>query len=281
MIGSKLFSSSRIAKVTGCGIRGMKRVRSNIRVLALYTHLGMAVDALYPSLLKSIEQRFNERLETHIMRSIRSLLVKRKKMVYPEPNESTLFSLPASMSTLHSAEPLEVVVERENSVRTQPLIVSSPKSQASSSGAATTTKNLIAITPTETSNPRQMSSKCKVHETGELTQGHARSESIQSGSTSRFHRAGPLEIQIEYWARPNSDPVVSKGTPNNLAYSVKWLTGVEADMLYNHKPTSIINGESLHGESSYKLDELICIYVGARGSVLQIMLPSNGDQGNP
>jgi hypothetical protein len=56
---------------------------------------------LFPR-LQEIEQGFNRELANHIRNSLTTLLSRQQKTVYPDPHESTLLTLPVSMSTLRS-----------------------------------------------------------------------------------------------------------------------------------------------------------------------------------
>jgi hypothetical protein len=49
-----------------------------------------------------MEERFNVSLDCLVNRSLDTLLIKRKRIAYPDPNESTLLTLPHSMSTIVS-----------------------------------------------------------------------------------------------------------------------------------------------------------------------------------
>jgi hypothetical protein len=63
-----------------------------------------------------IEQNFNRELESHIRNSLATLFSRQQKTVYPDPNESTLLTLPVSVSTLRSLALTEAVIEDEKRV---------------------------------------------------------------------------------------------------------------------------------------------------------------------
>ncbi|KIM94598.1 hypothetical protein OIDMADRAFT_172370, partial [Oidiodendron maius Zn] len=54
----------------------------------------------FSSALEEREKRFNRKLAHYIRNSLTTLLLRRQKTVYPDPNESTLLTLPVSVSTL-------------------------------------------------------------------------------------------------------------------------------------------------------------------------------------
>ena len=63
--------------------------------------------------LTETERRFNNMLGTHVRSSLTTLIARRKKTIYPDPNESTLLTLPLSTSTLRSLGLLEAVIREE------------------------------------------------------------------------------------------------------------------------------------------------------------------------
>jgi len=244
---------------------------------------------LFPN-LNNIEQRFNQELENHVRNSLRTLLLRQQKTVYPDPNESTLLTLPVSGSTLRSlALPEPVIGEETEVMQPQPIndtaaenspLIPSPNSaawiEAAIAGPEQDVK--IQLSSDVTSQPvlstllghHGLTSKSTVDDNGELIQGQILSRSIEVGNTSRFYTAGSLEVQIEYPTGPGL--MISNGTPRKLAYGIEWLTVEEAERLREHQATSIIDAESLEGEISVEVDDLNCLYVTARGSLLKILL---------
>jgi hypothetical protein len=250
--------------------------------------------------LSDVEQRFNQALENHVRNSLRTLLSRQQKTVYPDPMESTLLTLPTSVSTLRSLTLSDAVTGEKREImqppppddtgtENNPLISSSPqapsvlsentpransaRTEAATAGAEKNAKihlsNDIASQPV-VSRPHGLSSESTVDDNGELTQGRMLSRSIEVDNTSRLYTAGPLEVQIEYSTGPSL--MISNSTPRKLAYGIEWLTVEEAERLQEHQATSIIDAESLEGEISHEVDDLNCLYIAARGSVLKIFL---------
>jgi hypothetical protein len=63
--------------------------------------------------LHVIEQRFNQALEEYIRNSLETLSLRRRRTLYPVPNESTLLTLRPSVSTLLSLEESGAAIEVE------------------------------------------------------------------------------------------------------------------------------------------------------------------------
>jgi len=252
---------------------------------------------LFPK-LNDVEQSFNQVLESHVRNSLRMLLSRQQKTVYPDPNESTLLTIPESVSSLRSLvlpknekEVMRPQLTNNNTtVRNSPLISSNPQTlsmsleNTSSANPATwvtagveedikiQTSNNIAsqMVPLIQSSPQWLSSKSTIDGIGELIQGQILSRSIKVGNKSRLYAAGPLEVQIEYPEEPSL--VISNSTPRKLAYGIKWLTVKEAERLKEHQANSIIDVESLEEEITYELDDLNYLYIAACGSILKILL---------
>lgn len=51
-----------------------------------------------------LQRHFNARLQAHVRSSLATLLSRRQKTSYPDPNESTLLTLPSLVSTIHTVE---------------------------------------------------------------------------------------------------------------------------------------------------------------------------------
>lgn len=58
----------------------------------------------------------------------------------------------------------------------------------------------------------------------------------------------------------------------NESPGIEWLAVKEAERLQKHQATSIIDAELLEGEISREVDDLNCLYIAARGSILKILL---------
>jgi hypothetical protein len=247
---------------------------------------------LFPN-FSYLEQRFVEVLENYSRKSLAMLLSRRRKTVYPDPNESTVLTLPFSVSTIGSLVLPDGMTKEERLM--QPQQTNSIAAQnnhslsglesmsASSESKVSMIRTEVAIAMTEgsisttsdsisstMSSSQDSSSEGAVDQTSNLIQGHAVSKSIGVGCTSQLHTTGPLKIQIEYSAEPG--PTMSRSNPRRLAYSIKWLTMKEIERLHEHQAAAIIDGESLEGESAHESDESNCLYIAGGGSILQIHL---------
>jgi hypothetical protein len=195
--------------------------------------------------LKEIEQRFNSKLANHIRNSLTTLLARRQKTVYPDPNESTLLTLPVSVSTLCSLALPEAAIKEEGEAlqpktpdRSEtegiPFILSNLKTLSESSVSIPSASpaarigdvliqpsNDIAsqtILSTLSSSGGLLSDSISL-DNYTLLQGQILSKSIKVNHASPLYTAGLLEVQIEYSTGPSR--ITPNSRPSNLSYSIE------------------------------------------------------------
>jgi hypothetical protein len=259
---------------------------------------------LYPgwrlSFSPEIEGRFNNELANYIRNSLTTLLSRQQKTVYPDPAESTLMTLPLSVSTLSSLALSESVIKNEEVLHPQSLIpsetdrphsiLSNPKASSepsertlSASPIAWTGDVLIKpsndISSQTLPSSQRLSSDSTSVDDYTLFQGQILSKGVKVNHASPLYDAGHLEVQIEYSTGPSRSTF--DGHPSHLSYNIEWLAASEAERVLEQHTSSILSAESLRGEISHNLDDLNCFYISARGSVVKIFLqPSSGVLGS-
>ncbi|KAF8851658.1 hypothetical protein BDZ45DRAFT_750438 [Acephala macrosclerotiorum] len=246
--------------------------------------------------LKETEQRFNKALANQIRKSITTLLSRQQKTVYPDPNESTLLTLPVSVSTLRSLALPEVIIKEEGEIvqpqtpdisetDKPPFILSNPKALSESSESTPSTSpttqtgdmlvqpsNVVSsqTLPSAQSLSRALSSDSISVDNYALLQGKILSKGVKANYASPLYTAGHLEVQIEYSTGPSQ--ITSDSHPRNLSYKIEWLTVDEAERALEQHASSIYSAESLEGEISLNINDLNCFYINARGSTLKVFL---------
>lgn len=237
--------------------------------------------------LNEIERRFNLETANHIRNSLMTLFSRQKKTVYPDPHESTLLTLPMSVSTIRSlvlpgAEEDEPLLPQTSSdtdkipsISTNLKATSNLSERTSSTGPATQTGSAVLqpgndITP-QTPSPRRLSSESLIVDNYTLLQGQILQKGIEANHISPLYDAGHLEVQIEYstgvsQTAPNSQP-------EKLYYSMEWLEVGEAERVLKNPSSLIITAESLEGGvSTNPRHDLNCFYITAGRSVMKIIL---------
>jgi hypothetical protein len=257
---------------------------------------------LFPK-LNDIEQRFNFVLENQVRNSLMTLLSRQRKTVYPDPNESTLLTLPKSASTIHSSVLSDVIRKEEEAVQAQPTDGTGTKnnpsrassiqtlpvmsgnilsaSSATETGAATIgVKEDLNNLPLDNSasrsvrsdahSPPDFLSKSTANDTGDLIQGMMLSRNIAVGNKSPLYAGGSLEAQIEY--PMEAGLTLSDGASKELCYDIEWVAVEEATRLKERQAASIIDAEALQGETPHELDDQNCLFLAARGVIIKIIL---------
>ncbi|KAJ4286506.1 hypothetical protein N0V90_013206 [Kalmusia sp. IMI 367209] len=249
--------------------------------------------------LNDLDLRFNLTLQDQIKDSLKVLLSRQKKTIYPDPNESTLLTLQLSASTLRTAALVEAT-EREEASANNSLadgtarrweIAISPKDRASLSSSkdiesiSSVLGSRRTVTVEEDGVPEmdlsdqhatQISSRCSpqiignkitTSDTAELIQGVPQISSIVIAREPQFHTAGALELHIEHTAGTASGAIRNN---TEIVYSIEWLSVEKAKELLSHKAATIVDVEALQCQISHELNCHGDIFIMARGAVVRI-----------
>jgi hypothetical protein len=231
-----------------------------------------------------LDLRLNSALEDQIKDSLKILLSRQKKTIYPDPNESTLLTLPLSTSTLRTSALAEATEREEASAKNSSANdiarlrehSTSPRDRKSVSlseriqGVPSVLGSRSAVTAEEDGLPKmglsdqpatQLSARCSPRTTrhkvttcdiAELIQGVTQVSSIVVAHEPQCHTAGALEIYIEYTAE-----MAALGANRNdleIVYSIEWLLVEKARELLEHKAAAVVDVEALQCETSHALD---------------------------
>lgn len=251
-----------------------------------------------------LERRFNKTLETRIRKSLATLVSRRKKTVYPYPDESTLSTLLLSQSTIRSlGAPDSIAIADDTApegaggevanVKSAALQTIGPAAEVEHDNAAQAEHdstpaaadaegdNTAAAqlqTMTITSHDASVSTSLQpallpIRTAGvgdELDQGHLTRASVEAGCTSPLYKAGSLEIHIDFsTVEPSTDPKVG---PRILTFDMSWLTVEEAENVLKRGSATVFNAELLRDETLHDLDDDKCLYISARHSVVRLSL---------
>ena len=249
--------------------------------------------------LYDLDLKFNSALENQIKDSLEILLSRHKKTVYPDPNESTLLTLPLSTSTLRTSA-LAVAAEREeasanNSPANYPgrlvehsislddraSVYSSTDVESislvlGSRSTLTAEEDRVPETGLPDQHATQLSSRCSpltnchnntTSHIAELVQGVPQVSNIVTAHEPHFHTAGPLELHIEY-----TSGTASGSNKNNaeIAYSIEWLSVEKAKELLDHQTAKVVDVELLQCQTSHELNCHNDMLIMARGAVIRI-----------
>ncbi|KAK3081601.1 hypothetical protein LTS18_004956, partial [Coniosporium uncinatum] len=235
---------------------------------------------------KTMEKRFIEVLETLVKSSLDSVLSNHKRIKYPNPNESTLLTLPASMSTVicvvehvvMEGTPVTPVVPVQNvdtesdfsHLHPQPVPMLSETTPVAKPVAASACEPLEPTTrlwSVPALDNGSISSDSTPYDHTRLAQGYPLLGRTESGTVPRSYTVGPLELIIEHSTGS------ARGKPShahkNLSYSIEWLESNHADSLQQLEGPLLIDAESFEGEVTYNVEK--SFFVTGRGAVVKIV----------
>lgn len=236
---------------------------------------------LLPALNKA-KENFNETLEAYIRQSVSTLFSRQQQTTYPCPNESTLLTLPVSVSTrlttsqcqIDRAEVQPASLGLEEVIRQFPLKKAespmSSRQQTIGLKASILTAHTTAVSggdsqltvPVFTGSERARSETLSSRDgdTRNLSQGVPSYGTVRSNRVSPFYVAGCLEVHVE----------VPTGL-KSIVYSIEWLTDDEADTVrQGQHSVPLIDAQTLTAETS--LHDRNSFLIAAKGTIARIKL---------
>lgn len=252
----------------------------------------------------NLEQSFNAVLSRQINASLATLLSRGQKTVYPDPNESTLLTLPHSASTLHSrclAQELVVeerLVGREAALAVETTIPAhvskggpedtndegSGRSNTSSGGdttdhtvselsdartekrAAISGEKAAATVKTIQRSPSTITSNSEASSEFEMTQGQA----ISKNRENALLKAGNLHLHMEYPAQTATVHHIQ--TIEHHTHVLEWLDESGRKRLNAEQELEIVDIEHLKEERTYSIVDQGSILIAAGKVVVRIVL---------
>jgi hypothetical protein len=234
---------------------------------------------MIPKLI-GLEQCFNMILAKHIRSSVATLILRGQKMVYPDPNESILLTLPYSESTLRSLLSSREVIGKQETFMQLPRSRSASTNQDSKAESEVvtssiepepkdedlaTSSSIISLTRASAGISARKVSLCSINENGkDLIQGR---EMILGGEKNLYN-AGHLELYTDVAAR--KPHVQLAGTHQHPKYSLEWLIPKDVESYKARGNDVVIDVNSLQRETTYELNEEGCLFIAARGVLVKI-----------
>lgn len=246
-------------------------------------------------------KKFNQVLETRLRESLEILFQRKEKTGYPPPNESSLWTMHLSNTTLASTAPTVPILDHQDDL--PPTLEGSTAASLTSDSAVSfsVTGDIIrGVSPVEENEPPS----CSIHSedptegfektdwavdtsTPELrptrsrpaasnSTSHESNQSITSvsghlvsGESSGLYTEGLLGVQVENVASPSSP---NNGGPS-LDFTIRWLTTEEAGLARKNRFVTIVEANCLEGEVSYaSTSQNRAVYISYAGQVAEIRL---------
>lgn len=278
-------------------------------------HTARTYGRLYPGwrlpfalTLVGLEQRFNVLSESYVNAGLRTLLLRSRRTEYPDPNESTLLTLPLSASTLRSLLVAQGDATTDKNAR---LLTIATNIQVD--------KNTTIIkSGAEFEDPSEDESKTLLRQFEEPLEEESGDNFKSQSMNPSTKRAGDMNTKNTSYkasktpSEVTSDasnsveimqgrPLVLKENANFIAnaaeilhlhvisldnntvmhrtqrvtHSLKWLHNAEAGELAAHEGTSVIDVNQIDSEITREVDDEGCVLIAARGVVVRIKAISN------
>ncbi|KAF7528068.1 hypothetical protein G7054_g10251 [Neopestalotiopsis clavispora] len=221
-----------------------------------------------------LQTALNEVLEQLINRSLRTMLSTGRKIMYPDPSESSLCSLPISASTLvlpisRASEQVEEEQVEEEQVEEEqveeeteshtippadPLLTEHCESESSSEisdnkpgtmdDVAKGDPELLESNSAPVDSRQSAASAVSGKSDTDLIEGLEVLQSIRRQGSSRLYRAGPLEIYLEGPSEP-SQSSRSDTRSSDIPVKIKWLSQEELGARHTDNDVKVIDADLL------------------------------------
>lgn len=237
----------------------------------------------------NIAGRFNRRLMEFLKGSVKKLFERGERTIYKDPIESTLLTYIWSASTLPATAPDEAG-EADKSARAAILPPKEGVTQKSGGINGQASEEVLAepeAAITEKSSPKgdetndvpppQQHSPAPSPEASspsqdDISQAKTKYKRIEQGQASPLHKAGRLEVQVEYADSPTPD--TRSRRRGGLSYTIKKLGPRHVERLRNREDVDIIDASSLDDKSEmdHRTDMDGFFYLASGDTVLRIFL---------
>lgn len=216
------------------------------------------------------EPVFVERLEEQVKQSIRTLLQRQERTVYPDPNESTLLTIPPSVSTAMAPSVRETLSSAGGGIDAKSEC--SPDTEDSD-----TTIGDIELMQYAGSNiqPEPLTEEFTeisplVPAASLLIPGNRSLITVKANESSKLYEAWPLRLQIEYSVGESIGKESHRS--RSLTCYLTWLDPNTANTVKQKATAKIIDGERIDGEIQLGPSDLEELYISAGDTMLQVHL---------
>ncbi|KAK8039835.1 hypothetical protein PG993_008246 [Apiospora rasikravindrae] len=249
-----------------------------------------------------LHSRFVQQLDNLTRGSLDTLLLRGTKTFYHDPNESTIFTLPVSTTTLcsqgthHSAlqinednAPQQLQLETVEELAAGPSPLESPGTSTAGSlhegKLATIVEEVEVVKSPEMkkgypsnaspiSSLSELLSNITVEDDGQTPSNVPLPETVGANRTSHFYSDGVLEVFVEY----SADITVPSASSKQLPFSVEWLDAEQAERTREVEAQHIFDAGIVDVETSLSLNDQNSVYILAKGSLVKLTfgLPHGG-----
>lgn len=245
-----------------------------------------------------LEHRFNQLLASKITASMGTLLSRGQRTVYPDPNESTLLTLPHSETTICAFGDTQDVAGKHKTRREVGTMIKPPQTTHLTGEKFEVISSLSEESSNEKRSRNELDEQtdadrkvlaletviaeddigsqiaCATYNTqllpivGELDlikgrdPTHLKGNSVLQTKSLRLYIEGPTQLI-------SSEDL---GVGKELTYCFEWLNDSGAYETDRKRP--LVDAEELHDEKTYSLDDGGCIFIAARGDIVRLQIMS-------
>ncbi|TQV90528.1 hypothetical protein IF1G_10851 [Cordyceps javanica] len=205
-----------------------------------------------------LERLFVQSLEAYVRNSAAALLLRQRRTLFPQPSESTLWTMNDSATTFGRIILPEDVVEEP--LRPESSIYTSREPQTTQAEIGS---EFDAMPDGQTDSSINGAPLLDNLDLLTIQQGKIATLSVRAFTIAPV-QAGPLFIQLEYTVGKN------RGVGPELGCSVEWLAQKNADAAKKNKTVCIVDAESLNDEVTISAADLEALYIATSGNLVKL-----------
>lgn len=217
-----------------------------------------------------------KRLEDQVQRSIIVMMARRQRIFYPDPNESTLLTIPYSISTVEGSGSSETLRPPED----QSSLSQSHDSHILSEKVAQT-EAAEAIPQVEAAEVAELvGEKDPAIKDGgaeeiinrppdALLQDQAVTCELEANGAPHKHHAWPLSLEVEYTVGPGGPLGGRISDVAKVKYSLTWLSDQHKAQVGKIEDAKIIEGDKIKDEIQLDPQDLRNLYISVGKTVLK------------
>lgn len=205
-----------------------------------------------------LERLFVQSLEAFIRDSAATLLLRQRRTFFPQPSESTLWTMDLSATTLSTINVPEDILEEPPSPE-----LSIHSSRGSLATQAEIGSMFEAAPDGQTDSSINGAPLLEKLDLLTIRQGKMATLSV-GASTIAPVQAGPLFVQLEYTVGKNG------GVGPELGCSVEWLAQEDADAVKRDKNVYIVDAEFLNDEVAISGGNSEALYIATSGNLVKL-----------
>lgn len=217
-----------------------------------------------------------KRLENQVLESIELMMERRQKIYYPDPNESTLLTIPHSFSTEEDSGSSETIRPPEGQSSLSRRHGSSISLRHAQQAEATETipqiDTAVMVEPVGEKDPATgddaVDEIISLRPEG-LVQDQTVTCELQANDAPQRYYAWPLNLEVEYTVGPGGPLGGGSSDVARVKYSLTWLSDQDKAEIGQSKDAKIIEGDTIKDQIQLDPQDLRNLYISVGKTVLK------------